>query len=62
MKNDSFLFPFGVTGDSMFDSDNDGQLTGIETAFRDAVIMTALDYLLEDDTNNKDNDDDYYNE
>ena len=49
MKNDSFLFPFGMPGDSLFDSDNDGKLTGLETAFRDACIMTAIDYLLGDE-------------
>ena len=49
MKNDSFFFPFDLPGDGLFDSDNDGQLTGFETAFRDAVIMTALDYLLGED-------------
>lgn len=63
MKNDSFLFPFGVPGDSLFDSNNDGKLTGLETAFRDVAIMTALDYLLEEDRDNEDNEDDYdYNE
>ena len=57
MKNDSFLFPFGVPGDSLFDSNNDGKLTGFETAFRDVAIMTALDYLLGDDADNEDEDD-----
>lgn len=51
MKNDSFLFSFCVPGDSLFDSDNNGQLTGLETAFRDAAIMTAFYYLLRDDKN-----------
>ena len=46
MKNDSFLFPFSLPGDSIFDSDNDGKLTGFETAFRDAAVLTALEYLL----------------
>lgn len=49
MKNDSFLFPFGIPGDSLFDSNNDGKLTDFETAFRDAAIMTAIDYLFSND-------------
>ena len=58
MKNDSFLFPFSLPGDGIFDSDNNGQLTGFETAFRDAAIVTALDYLLGDDTDDDEDFDD----
>ena len=53
MKNDSFLFPFGIPGDSLFDWDFDGQLTGLETSFRDAIIISALEYLLSDDETDK---------
>lgn len=39
MKNDSFLFPFEMLGDKMFDSNRDGKLGGFETIFRDAFHM-----------------------
>lgn len=63
MKNDSFLFPFGLPGDGIFDSNHDGKLTEMETAFRDATIMTILDYLfdeIKEDTDNSDESDDAF--
>ena len=30
MKNDSPLFPFHIPGDSFFDSNKDGKLTGLK--------------------------------
>ena len=39
MKNDSFFHPFSTPIDSCFDSNNDGELTGCETAFRDAALF-----------------------
>lgn len=57
MKNNSFLFPFRLPGDSIFDSNHDGKLTGMETAFRDATIMTVLDYLFEETKEGTDNSD-----
>lgn len=41
MKNDSFLFPFSMPGDKFFDSNNDGELSGFETVFRDAYHIEA---------------------
>ena len=39
MKNDSFLFPFEMFGDKIFDSNKDGKLTDFETICRDAYHM-----------------------
>ncbi|MGN0521903.1 MAG: hypothetical protein ACI4IQ_04620 [Eubacterium sp.] len=39
MKNDSFLFPFEMFGDKMFDGNKDGKLTGFETICRDAYHL-----------------------
>ena len=49
MKNDSLLFPFSMPGDSIFDYDFDGKLSGFETACRDAVILATLEELLNND-------------
>ena len=43
MKNDSFFHPFSTPIDSCFDSNNDGELTGCETAFRDAALFEMYD-------------------
>ena len=43
MKNDSFFHPFSTPIDSCFDSNNDGELTGCETAFRDAALFEMHD-------------------
>ena len=43
MKNDSFFHPFSTPIDSCFDSNNDGELTGCETVFRDAVLFEMYD-------------------
>lgn len=39
MKNDSWLFPFEMLGDSYFDSNHDGKLTGWETIMRDSFLL-----------------------
>lgn len=43
MKNDSFFNPFSTPIDSCFDSNNDGELTGCETAFRNAALFEMYD-------------------
>lgn len=43
MKNDSFFTPFSTPIDSCFDSNNDGELTGCETAFRNAALFEMYD-------------------
>lgn len=43
MKNDSFFHPFSTPIDSCFDSNNDGELTGFETAIRDAALFEMCD-------------------
>lgn len=43
MKNDSFFHPFSTPMDSCFDSNNDGELTDCETAFRDAALFEMYD-------------------
>lgn len=48
MKNDSFFHPFSTPIDSCFDSNNDGELTGFETAFRDAALMDSYNHFNED--------------
>ena len=48
MKNDSFFHPFSTPIDSCFDSNNDGELTGFETAFRDAALMNSYNHFNED--------------
>ena len=51
MNNDSLLFPFDMPGDELFDSNNDGELTGLETALRDATIIECFgedDFEVED--------------
>lgn len=45
MKNDSHIFPFPTMEDKFFDSNKDGNLTGIETIFRDAHLMEMNDSL-----------------
>ena len=42
MKNDSPLFPFNMPGDSFFDSNKDGKLTGFETVMRDAHHLEMM--------------------
>lgn len=42
MKNDSHLFPFEMLGDSFFDSNKDGKLTGFETIMRDAHHLEMM--------------------
>lgn len=42
MKNDSHLFPFNMPGDSFFDSNKDGKLTGFETVMRDAHHLEMM--------------------
>jgi len=42
MKNDSPLFPFHMPGDSFFDSNKDGKLTGFETVMRDAHHLEMM--------------------
>ena len=42
MKNDSHLFPFHMPGDSFFDSNKDGKLTGFETVMRDAHHLEMM--------------------
>ena len=39
MKNDSWLFPFEMLGDSYFDSNHDEKLTGWETIMRDSFLL-----------------------
>ena len=39
MKNDSWLFPVSMPGDSFFDSNKDGKLTGFETLVRDSYWL-----------------------
>ena len=39
MKNDSPLFPLERIGDSLFDLNRDGELTGFETVLRDSDIL-----------------------
>ena len=41
MKNDSNMFPIETPIDSMFDSDKDGNLTGLETMQRDAMLYES---------------------
>lgn len=48
MKNDSFFHPFSTPIDSCFDSNNDGELTGCETAFRDAALFEMYDKVTTD--------------
>lgn len=43
MKNDISMFPFETPMDSCFDSNNDGQLSGIETAVRDAALYDSFE-------------------
>lgn len=52
MKNDSFFHPFSTPIDSCFDSNNDGELTGCETAFRDAALFEMYDKATEDSGSN----------
>ena len=42
MKNDSHLFPFNMPGDSFFDGNKDGKLTGFETIMRDAHHLEMM--------------------
>jgi hypothetical protein len=42
MKNDSPLFPFHMLGDSFFDSNKDGKLTGFETVMPDAHHLEMM--------------------
>lgn len=49
MKNDSWLFPFEMPLDDIFDSNHDGKLTGFETLMRDSVIMHDYELYLEDE-------------
>lgn len=42
MKNDSHLFPFEMLGDSFFDSNKDGKLTGFETIMRDSHHLEMM--------------------
>ncbi len=42
MKNYSPLFPFKMPGDSFFDSNKDGRLTGFETVMRDAHHLEMM--------------------
>jgi len=39
MKNDSWLFPITMPGDSFFDSNKDGKLSGFETLMRDTFWL-----------------------
>ena len=43
MDNDSMFFPFEHIGDSLFDSDGDGALTGFETFVRDTALFDAME-------------------
>ena len=52
MKNDSFFHPFSTPIDSCFDSNNDGELTGCETAFRDAALFDMYNKATEDSGSN----------
>lgn len=52
MKNDSFFHPFSTPIDSCFDSNNDGELTGCETAFRDAALFEMYNNATEDSGSN----------
>lgn len=48
MKNDSPFFPMGTPMDSFFDSNHDGNLSGMETAFRDANLMESYNHFVND--------------
>lgn len=52
MKNDSFFHPFSTPIDSCFDSNNDGELTGCETAFRDSALFDMYNNATEDSGSN----------
>lgn len=41
MKNDSWMFPVETQMDSWFDSNNDGELSGLETMQRDAMLYES---------------------
>ena len=43
MKNDSPLFPFHHLGDSLYDLNGDGELTGFETMLRDSDILCEME-------------------
>lgn len=68
MKNDSHLFPFNMPGDSFFDSNKDGRLTGFETVMRDAHHLEMMNKANQEAKLKKDNtkpiyhyNDTYYN-
>ena len=52
MKNDSLFFPFEMPGDSVFDTNKDGKLTGFETAMRDAYQWESFRHFAEDEEKN----------
>lgn len=41
MKNDSGMYPIETPMDSWFDSNNDGELSGLETMQRDAMLYES---------------------
>ena len=43
MKNDSPLFPLDHLGDSLYDMNGDGELTGFETMLRDSDILNEME-------------------
>ena len=49
MKNDSLFFPFEMPGDSVFDTNKDGKLTGFETTMRDAYQWESFRHFVEDE-------------
>lgn len=51
MKNDSPFFPIDTPMDSFFDSNHDGKLSGMETAFRDATLMDSYEHFNEANDN-----------
>lgn len=56
MKNDSPLFSGGLFGDSWFDHNGDGKLSGLETIARDAYHMHIVNQLREEADNIEDKD------
>lgn len=51
MKNDSPFFPIDTPMESFFDSNHDGKLSGMETAFRDATLMDSYEHFNEENDN-----------
>lgn len=55
IKNDSLFIPFQMPGDSFFDSNHDGKLTGLETMQRDAYHMNMAQQFEKANENNEPN-------